>query len=332
MPINKNALLRFQIMDRCFRGSRRKLDATELLIYLNGELERADQKPIRRRQLYDDINAMKDIVEKRIDILSKRDGRRSYFQYSDPDYSIFNMPLSPEEEELLEPALAMLASVAGAPEVETVKKLLPTLQTRLGYKEFVSDVLLLESNANRNVADHLQAIYLAIRRRRVLNVVYKDFKAPEPYPIRFHPHILKQYNGRWFTLGTNEADSEKVWVMSLDRVMSVEVVPGEYLSSSTNWVDYFDEIIGVSNPQDRSVLKIRLRFTTDRLPFVLTKPLHGSQKKSESEPNEITIEVKRNLELESAILFFGEDVEVLEPEELREVISKRLGAATKIYS
>lgn len=321
MPVNKNALLRFQILDRCFRGGRRKLDSGELLVYLNQELDRADQKPIRRRQLYDDINAMKDIVDKRIDILSKRDGRRSYFEYSDPDYSMFNLPLSPEEEELLEPALAMLASVAGAPQVEAVKRLLPSLQTRLGYKELQSDFLLLESNSNQNVVDHLQAIYLAIRKQQVLDIVYKDFRASESYPIRFHPHILKQFNGRWFVLGTNVAKSNMVWVMSLDRVESIDVVPGDYLSSSTDWVDYFDEIIGVTNPQDQPILEIRLRFAEARMPYVLTKPLHGSQRVTGL--NEITIEVKHNNELESAILFFGDDVEVLEPGELRERILER---------
>jgi predicted DNA-binding transcriptional regulator YafY len=321
MPVNKNALLRFQILDRCFRGGRRKLDASELLIYLNEELNRADQKPIRRRQLYDDINAMKEIVDKRIDILSKRDGRRSYFEYSDPDYSVFNLPLSPEEEELLEPALAMLASVAGAPQVESVKKLLPSIQSRLRYKEMGSDIMHVEANMDLKGVEHLQTLYVAIRKQQVLDIVYRDFKAVESYPIRFHPHILKQFNGRWFVLGTNVAKADMIWVMSLDRVESIDVVPGDYLSSSTDWIDYFDEIIGVSNPLDRPVLKIRLRFTADRLPFVLTKPLHGSQRIAG--PNEITIEVKRNFELESAILFFGDDVEVLEPEELRERIESR---------
>lgn len=327
MPVNKNAFLRFQILDRCFSSVTHRYGIEALLreIKENGKCE-----PISKRQLFDDLNAMKQIVLDQNVIQSIQDGRRTYYRYADPKKTLFNVPLSPEEEELLEPALAMLASVAGAPQVEAVKRLLPHIQSRLRYKEIGSDIMHVEANMDLKGVEHLQTLYVAIRKQQVLDVVYRDFKAVESYPIRFHPHILKQFNSRWFVLGTNAAKPDMVWVMSLDRVESIEVVLGDYLASSTVWVDYFDEIIGVSNPKGQPILEIRLRFDENRMSYVRTKPLHGSQKVIP--PNEITIEVKHNKELESAILFFGEDVEVLEPEELREAIGSRLGAAKQKYA
>jgi predicted DNA-binding transcriptional regulator YafY len=327
MPINKNAFLRFQILDRCFASITHRYGIDDLLKEIN---QSGKCEPISRRQLFDDMNAMKQIVLNQNAIRSIRDGRRTYYRYADPQKTLFNVPLSPEEEELLEPALAMLASVAGAPQVEAVKRLLPSIQSRLRYKDMGSDILYVESNVDLKGVEHLQTLYVAIRKQQVLDILYRDFRSAESYPIRFHPHILKQFNGRWFVLGTNEAKPSLVWVSPLDRVESINAVSGDYLPSSTDWVDYFDEIIGVTNPKDAPILDIRLRFAEGRMSYVRTKPLHGSQRIFE--PNEISIKVKRNPELESAILFFGDDVEVLEPKELREAIGDRLGAAKEKYA
>lgn len=324
MPVNKNALLRFQILDRCFRGGRRKLDVSELLLYLNGELVRADQKPIRRRQLYDDINTMKAIIDKRIDILPKKDGRRSYYQYSDPDYSIFSLPLSPEEEELLEPALAMLASVAGAPQFESVKDLLPKIRSRLGYKEMGDDILFVDSNPELKGLIYLKTLYFAIRSRNVVKIKYKSFESQQSLITRFHPHILKQFNNRWFVLGRDDEKRDRIQNFALDRIEFIESDTAEYLPPTTDWTTYFEEIIGVTNEETEPVAIIRLEFEEKRFNYVRTKPLHGSQTEN---GKVVTIKVKHNWELETLILSFGDDVRVLEPDSLKNRIASRWAAA-----
>jgi len=85
-------------------------------------------------------------------------------------------------------------------------------------------------------------------------------------------------------------------------------------------MDYFDDIIGVSKPEKETPVKIKLKFSKHRLKYVLTKPLHGTQKpdKSDETRQTITIEVIPNQELFQTLLSFGADVEVVSPETIRQ--------------
>jgi predicted DNA-binding transcriptional regulator YafY len=68
-------------------------------------------------------------------------------------------------------------------------------------------------------------------------------------------------------------------------------------------------------------------------PYVITKPLHHSQKVIEENERGLTIELalQINFELEKEILGFGDGVEVLAPLKLRKVIQGRLSRALKYY-
>jgi len=52
----------------------------------------------------------------------------------------------------------------------------------------------------------------------------------------------------------------------------------KYKASSIDWNDYFYESIGVTRPDGIQVHEIVLKFSPDVAPYVITKPLHPSQK------------------------------------------------------
>lgn len=68
-------------------------------------------------------------------------------------------------------------------------------------------------------------------------------------------------------------------------------------------------------------------------PYVLSKPLHGSQKVILNNESEliVSIEVIPNYELETLILSYGDRVKVLEPEGFQKVITGRLERAAGLY-
>ena len=83
-------------------------------------------------------------------------------------------------------------------------------------------------------------------------------------------------------------------------------------------------------PKNREILNEKLKFKPKRLFFVESKPLHLTQKINKKN-HEVKIEVMHNKELESLILYFGDDVEVLEPESLRNAIKARIEKMHKQY-
>ncbi len=82
--------------------------------------------------------------------------------------------------------------------------------------------------------------------------------------------------------------------------------------------EYFEDVIGVNRGKYKEPELIKLWFSPEKAPYILTKPLHGSQKKKSLDENEliVTIEVIPNYELKSLLLSFGKEVKVLLPKEL----------------
>jgi predicted DNA-binding transcriptional regulator YafY len=112
----------------------------------------------------------------------------------------------------------------------------------------------------------------------------------------------------------------------LDRIESIELSSSEYTPNiQYDWDEYFDDMIGVSRLPNGVLTKIQLKFTSNQAPYIKTKPLQGSQKviSEGADGFVIQIEVIPNYELESLILGFGSDCEVISPVEFKKNIQKR---------
>jgi predicted DNA-binding transcriptional regulator YafY len=163
-------------------------------------------------------------------------------------------------------------------------------------------------------------------------VKYKDFKSSEPYEITFHPYYLKQYNNRWFVFGLNSDNQVSKWNLALDRIESLSETTLKYKTSETNWEEYFFDLVGVTRPVGVELQEIILKFSPEIAPYIITKPIHPSQKhKNDSTGLEVKIQVIPNFELERLVLSFGEQVKVISPENFKEKVYTRLKSANLLY-
>jgi len=334
MAINKNALLRYQILDRCFRNKGRKFFWQDLLDEINKALEEYNgpESKIKRRQLFDDIKFMESDQGWSIPLKRHKDGRKVYYRYEDAGFSISNQPLNEDEKSQIQSAISVLSRFSGAPQFEWVQEMIPVIQDRLGLKQNSREVISIESNIDLKGIEHLGTLYDAIVNELVLKVEYKDFKSDESFELTFHPHFLKQYNNRWFAFGLNEEFEIPTWNLALDRIQKIDQIQGDYVHTEIDWNEYFFDIIGVTRPDDGEVEKVVLEFTKEQAPYIITKPLHPTQKhKWDYKKLMVTIEVIPNYELESLILSFGNKVKILKPDGLKKRISKRIFTAASNY-
>lgn len=334
MSVNKNAIIRYQVLDRCFRNTGRKYFWQDLLEEINKALVEYNGpgSGIKRRQLFDDIKFMESDQGWSVPLEKKREGRKVYYRYSDPNFSISNEPLNEREINQIEAAVSVLSRFSGAPQFEWVQELIPVLKDRLGLKETAKDVISIESNIDLKGLDHLSELYEAIINEQVLKIEYQDFKSEKPFPIIFHPYYLKHYNNRWFIFGLNEELDIETWNMALDRIASIKQVQGSYKSTDIDWNDYFYDIIGVTKKPGEQIQEVILEFSEKSAPYVQTKPLHPSQKTREKDGKLIvTIRVIPNYELESVILSFGENIQVLKPDPLKARIQSRVSSSQNKY-
>ncbi|MEX1014197.1 MAG: WYL domain-containing protein [Candidatus Paceibacterota bacterium] len=327
MSINKNALLRYRVLDRCFRNTGRKYFWQDLLEEINKALEEFNGpgSGIKRRQLFDDIRFMESDQGWSIPLDRKKEGRKVYYRYSDSEFSISNQPLNETEISQIQAAISVLSRFAGAPQFESIQEMITVLKDRLGLDHTSKEVIGLESNIDLKGIDYLSRLYDAIIKKEVLEIEYQDFKSDKPFKLIFHPYYLKQYNNRWFVFGLNERLKIPTWNLALDRIESINQIRGKYRPTDIDWNDYFYDIMGVTKHHDRDVETVLLEFAKEVAPYVETKPLHPSQKTQWKDGKlQVTIEVIPNYELESVILSFGENVKIKEPKYLHDKIRLRL--------
>lgn len=334
MSINKNAFIRYQALDRCFSNPGRMFFWEDLLIQCNKALQDFDPKidGIQRRQLFDDIRFMESEQGWSIPLGRYRHNRKFYYRYEDLSFSINNQPLNDSEAQQIKAALQIFSRFSGTPQFEWVNEMIPMLQSRFGLIERKSEIISFQSNKDLKGLHLLTPLYHAINNERVMIATYRDFRSEQSYNITFHPYFLKQFNDRWFAFGLNAENQFPTWNLALDRIENLSETNLKYIPSPIDWEEYFYDLIGVTRPEGAKLQEVVLKFTPDVSPYILTKPIHPSQKNREDLSGlEVRIKVIPNFELEKLILSFGEQVKVLSPENLKVRIQQHLRSANQQY-
>ena len=189
--------------------------------------------------------------------------------------------------------------------------------------------------------DLLPGLYKNIINHQVLKIQYKPFDK-EVMELEFHPHLLKEYNGRWFMFGHAEGKKPEFgFNLALDRIVETPVITDkEFVSPPSGFYsDYFKNIVGVTRQKDHIVNEVTIRahshYTFKRTD---TKKLHPSQtrtkpfgKYDDGEYGEFTIKVEVNEELIGRILQMGTELEIVGPQEVREIFRQRVKELSLLY-
>lgn len=331
MPVNKKALTRYLVYDRCLRNTGAKYTWRRLLDEANTALMEEGLEGIGKTQFYADMQYL-EFSEWSAPIVRYKDGRTVYFKYSDSAYSINNQPLNQTEANQLRSALQVLSRFKGIPQFEFINEIIPAIESKLGLVSLEKEVISFENNLDYEGSRYITPLFNAIVNKRSLTVEYRDFRSPLPYIIAFHPYYLKQYNNRWFVFGYNEFTKSEYWNMALDRIIAIEETKSIYRETNIDWEEYFYDIIGVTKKNDNCLQTVKLWFSSIQAPYVITKPIHPTQKiKTVEDGIEVSINVVPNYELEKLILSFGETVKVLSPEYFQKIIYDRVYKSNQLY-
>lgn len=340
MSTNKNAILRYQTLDKCFRNPGKRYFINDLIDECNEALFDYDpsNSGIQKRQIYDDILFMKDSKGYNAPIEEIKEGRSVYRRYSDLNFSINNQPINESEATQLKEALITLNRFKGMPQFEWVNDLSTRLESSFGLLTTDKPVIGFENNPYVSGLEYISILYRAIIYKTPLKIVSKSFRKNNIGEYELHPYYLKQYNNRWFVFGYN-VNEATIFKKALDRIENIKELKTEFIHSEINFDEYFEDAIGVTLKENQKPQKVKIRVSKDLWPYVKTKPIHESQSSGNKENLktlekghiDITLNVVLNYELESKILERGEGFEVLEPIALRNKIFKRIKVLSKKY-
>lgn len=335
MATNKNANLRYHVLDKCLSNPIKKYFIQDLIDACTEKLLEIDpdSKGISRRQVLEDLKYMASEEGYKALIDHLKDGKKTYYRYEDKNFSIDKQPLNQSELEQVRSAMSILSRFKGMPQFEWVNELSPKLEQAFLMEKQNAPIISFDNNSYLTGIEYLGPLFHHILYQKALQITYQSFKSEYPKTMIIHPYYLKQYNNRWFFIGLN-AKFEKLSHLALDRIKELSLASVDYQANLTyDFEEYFDDIIGVTFPENGIKEKIIMKFSTDAAPYVISKPIHHSQKRISYEHGIliVSIEVIPNYELESLILSFGDRVEVLESKSLKNKIVERLKINLDIY-
>ncbi len=335
MPTNKNALTRIAILDELLSDRHHYYNLDDLTEKCNERLE----KPVCRRMIEKDLvfieGASFGANIERFSAAGKR-----CLRYSDPAFSIFTKKLSDDEKNLLQETLATLGQFDGLKNFEWLEN----FKNRLEIEER-RKIICFSNNPYLKNSNKLGQAFNFISNRVALRLSYQTFSQNKPKSLDFFPYLLKQYNDRWYLIGA-AAEDGKILTFALDRI--IEIQPSDiqdFEDAPENLEERFDDIIGVTLFDNCPLQTITFWVSDESKNYILTKPLHGSQKTISGDKETIlrkqypqlaggmffSIECKRNYELISVLTSFGDNLLVLSPDDIRNEIINRISRISKMY-
>ncbi len=324
MSKNKDALIRYRVINKMLIGG----NPCTLARLTEACRETLDLNYLSPRTVEGDISKLRNdekLGYKAPIITTSVFGERAYC-YSDHDYSIDHNPLKEDEVEAILFAARLLEQFNGI-EIfnrlsETAQKLRDAVQIYqfadptnwAGKVEFEKVEQIMGSR-------YLNSILEALKNRKVLKIWYKKFFKTEKELHVVHPYLLKEYRNRWYVIGYNPARNG-IRSYGLDRIESMRADEQEaFFETGFDGKDYYRNVIGVSVIKGDPV-DIRIAFSQKQARYVITQPLHQSQKEIGTEGERIifSFHLVPNFEFFAHILSWGAEVEVIAPAEIRKKV------------
>ena len=300
MPINKLALVRYKTIDNCLQNRFRKWTLEDLMEACSDALYEYEgiTKGISKRAIQLDIQNMRS-----------------------------------EDLGTLNEVLAVLKQFKGFSYFEELNGMVTRLEDKLYKQQHKGKSYIdFEKNELLKGLKHIDPLHKAIINKKTIEITYQSFKAKLPQAIVFYPYLLKEYRNRWFLLGINKKGFSTM-ILALDRIDQFKEINTEkYQKPGFDVNTYLENVLGVSKMPNQKPQMIVMKIIKEHAPYIITKPVHPSQKILREDPDGtiFSIEVIWNFELE--ILGFGEQVIVLSPRRLSGKIQARMKHTLSKYS
>ena len=174
--------------------------------------------------------------------------------------------------------------------------------------------------------EYLQTVIEAMQKSKELIVDYQRFYGRRE-TFNICPYAMKVYRQRWYVVGCIK-ELGGIRNIALDRTLEMNLSDISFtLPLNFNAEKYYANSIGIYVDEELKPTKVKIRAYGKQIEYLRSLPLHRSQKEGASKYGEFCeFEYKLCLtpELSTHILAMGENVEVLEPVELREEIKRKL--------
>ena len=343
---HKNAQIRYNVLNRCFRSTTKTYTASDLLEECNQALEYEGYEGIKKRQLYKDISYMKSEkgwsveFEENLNVPSIKHYSKTGYRYKDVSFSIERASeLNEEQKRIIKEALVTLKTASGVPQLDLIDLDIICAQLKIGLeeKDEREEIYLREtSESYRDFSGgiYIEKIFNLIWEKKAAKITYINKKEKKESVI-ISGYLLKEYNLRWYLLGMAKDYQPNTTLIALDKITDIEETKELYIRKPKHiHKDYFKNVVGVTIPKDSTPKEVVLKIRKEIWPILEARQLHWTMRTPEEHKDHVIAKFKiaPNTELENKILHWGENIVVLEPPELKERIMERTEKMIENYN
>lgn len=328
MPPVKNAYLRYRIINSCFTNRQKRYwTIAELL-----EKLASHDIIVERRSVEADFEVMRH--DERVGYFAPiaYSKKEKAFYYSNPNFTIDQVPLTEEDLQALTLATNILHQYKNVKLVQQFEGMVDKLGKVVSHLHQPQNnkLIAFEHTPYYKGREFFDLVLKAITQQQPLCITYRKFTGTKNDDYILHPYFLKEYRGRWYVLGYSEAHNHII-TLGLDRFIRVEDAAVAFKENKTlKPKQYFEHTLGITLGKGH-VEEIELWFSITMAPYIKTQHLHHTQKTVREDETGLVITLKLipNPELAQLILSYGAEVKVLKPQALKESIARILERAVK---
>lgn len=324
MPHIKNALIRYRIIDRCIRNKYKPFPTkNDLREACEEELFGSiDGVHICDSTIEKDMYAMK--MEH--DAPIKYSKREKGYYYDDPEFTMNDIPLTDNDMEAISFAAKTLMQFKDVSLFRQFGSAIDKIvdHVAVSQDEYAGQFIQFEAAVADGGNEFLTPLLQAIKLNQYVTFDYASFVSGELKPRKVIPLLLKQYRNRWYLISFDESKQDYI-TYALDRIEDFEVSKEIAVRpTGFNPDNYFKYAVGITSG-NATPDEVLLEVGTVAAKYLDSLPIHPSQKIKEMKDDYFVFSLKVSVteELIREILSYGGEIKVLQPDSLKEEISKR---------
>ena len=185
-----------------------------------------------------------------------------------------------------------------------------------------------------SVKDYLEPIIKAMKSNLMLTITYQSYLRDESNTFDLEPYCVKLFKQRWYLVGRS-VGFKQVRVYALDRIVDLSLTDKRFkMPKSFDPAAFFVDFYGIIAHEDPEVETVKLKVSAKQSNYLRSLPLHPSQKEVERGDDYSVFELSLcpEFDFQQEILSQTPEIEVLEPQWLREEIAKKLKDTCEKYN
>lgn len=296
----------------------------------------ANELEVSKRTIQRDIEYMRDVLHAPIEYQTERRG----FVYADNSYTLPALQLTEGEWLAIMLSLHWVQRLPASPLRTSVQQLLSKLPVMLPEKLSVdlNDMLEPISIASEPlrgdellIIERVNFFRQAIENQQQVWMDYFTAGRREVNRRKLDPYHLRSADGAWYVIGFCHRSRERR-TFALDRVQAVGVTGTRFERPDDFSIEDYLRYAWRHEVGDK-VHDVAVRIEPTQVPWFAKKLWHHSQREEQCDDGSLILRFRVSglHEMKRWVMQFGTGVEVLEPVELRELVSNEIAAMTKKY-